>query len=337
MYRGKPELSFLAGNSPIDFLLPVFPAIAVQAAKQTITLPIPVQWCYQWLSILFKAVGGNFIPDMITEYRLKVNGNLLQQMSGLFRDAINVYYGWPTGVAPAGVATDYCLMIPFQRLNMRGAAFYASATGKPGNPLDFGCFSIEDTEMETCLNCGIQDPVTGSAITQVILEIDLINTNGAGIASIAAVNKAKVYPQDPNGPGYLMFENHMTFNSAVGTDSIIQGNGLLYGDMNHSFWDSEFIFPPATQTMDNFQVWLNSQEIFQRTAEENAFFASLYGVRFPIAPAAGTLQVIDFCETGFADGVKFIQPASTSAKIQYDAGVAGGNVDLIQRSLGILG
>lgn len=329
-YNSAAKLQFLASNSPIDVLIPNFTQVAVQAAKQTVTIPVPTNWCYMFLSILFQGTGAAVTAAMIQEYRLKVNGILLHQVSGTQIDAINVYYKYPTGAAPAGVTNDYLLLIPFLRQTMRGANLWVDFAAK-----QFGQATIPDVEWETLLNCGKADPQTGVAITQVILEVDLVNTNPVGMTSIASSNKAKVLPASEGGPGALMFVNKTTFNAAIGTNQLIGGNGLLYGDVNHYYLDSLFLFPPAG-TVDNFQFWLNSQEIFQRTAEENSFWQSLYGVRTPQAIAGGNMVVIDFCETGFADGVKYIAPQATSARLQFTESNAEG-VQVVQRSVGYLG
>ncbi len=328
-YNNPATLQFLVSNSPIDIILPPFSQVAVQAAKQTITIPIPTNWCYLYWSILFKAVGGDFTLAMIQELRVKINGILLMQLSGTQLDEINQYYGWPTGQAPASVATDVLLIIPFIRQAMRGANMWVDFTNK-----QFGQSSIPDVEWETALNCGQADPTTGTAITQVILEMDLVNTNASGITSISTTNKSKVLPASTGGPGALMFWNKTTFNASNSTaNQMIGGNGLLYGDINHYHLDSLFFFPP-TGTMDNFQFWLNSQEIFQRTQEENFFFQSLAGsdIRVPVYAR----PTIDFCELGFADGVKYIAPQATSARFQFSYTASEG-LPVIQRSIGYLG
>lgn len=329
-YNSSQKLMFLNSNSPLDVLLPPFTQIASQAAKQTVSIPIPTNWCYQFISCLFQGTGGPVTTAMIQEYRLKVNGILLHQMSGARRNTINTYYKYPSAASPAGNANDLLLIIPFNRMNMRGANLWVDFAAK-----SFGQATIPDVEWETLLNCGTADPTTGVAITQVILEIDFVNTNAGGLTAIANSIKAKVLPASPGGPGALMFENQTTFNAVNGTNQLIGGNGLLYGDINHFYLDSLFLFPPAG-TIDNFQFWLNSQEILQRTAEENFFWQNLYNVRTPTTPAAGAVSVIDFCETGFADGVKYIAPQATSARLQFTNTAAEGVV-VVQRSLGYLG
>ena len=326
-YNSTAKLQFLVSNSPIDIILPPFNSIAVQAAKQTVTIPVPTNWCYLWWSILFSGVGGNFVAAMIQEMRVKINGILLMQISGPQLDFINQYYQYPAGTAPAGVATDFCMIIPFIRQSMKGANLWIDFTNKA-----FGQATIPDVEWETALNCGMPDPTTGTAITQVILEMDLVNTNGAGITGITSSNKAKVLPASAGGPGALMFWNKTTFNASNSTtNQLIGGNGLLYGDINHYYFDSLFMFPP-TGTADNFQFWLNSQEILQRSAEENFFFQSLNAQRVPTLAT----PAIDFCETGMADGVKYIAPQATSARLQFSYTVSEG-LPLIQRCVGYLG
>ena len=329
-YNNPATLQFLVSNSPIDIILPPFTQIAVQAAKQTITIPVPTNWCYLYWSFLFAAAGSGsptFTVAMIQEIRVKINGILLMQLSGTQLDFINQYYKYPAANTPASVATDCLVIVPFIRQNMRGANQWIDFTGK-----SFGQASIPDVEWETALNCGQADPNTGVAITQVILEMDLVNTNAAGNTSISSTNKAKVLPASAGGPGALMFVNKTTFNSSISTaNQLIGGNGLLYGDINHYHFDSLFFFPPSG-TIDNFQIWLNSQEIFQRLEVENYFMASLSGCRVPVVAS----PTIDFCEQGFADGVKYIAPQATSMRIQFSDTAAEGT-PIIQRSIGYLG
>jgi hypothetical protein len=327
-YTNPATIQFLVSNSPIDIILPPFGGgIAVQAAKQTLTIPIPTNWCYLFWSFLFQGVGGNFVNSMIQEIRVKINGILLMQVSGPQLDFINQYYKYPASNAPAAVATDCLLVVPFIRQSMKGANQWINFQGQA-----FGQATIPDVEWETALNCGSADPVSGIAITQCILEMDLVNTNGAGITSISSQNKAKVLPASSGGPGAMMFWNKTTFNSSNSTaNQLIGGNGLLYGDINHYHMDSLFFFPP-TGTLSNFQVWLNSQEIFQRTAEENYFWQTLNTQRVPTLAS----PVIDFCETGFADGVKYIAPQATSMRVQFSDTAAEGT-PLIQRTIGYLG
>ena len=330
MYNSRQKLAFLAAYSPIDILLPNFTQVAVQAALQRLSIPIPANWCYQWFSLLFQATGGNFLVAMIQEIRVRVNGIVLHQYSGPQLNAINQYYQYPTGQAAAGVATDVNMIIPFSRQNMRGAAQWVDFEKK-----EFGQASIPDVEWETLLNAGQPDPQTGVAITQIILEIDLVNTNGAGITAIANTNQAKVLPASPGGPGALMFWNRTTFNAVNGLNQLQGGNGLLYGDLNHAYLDSLFLFPPAG-ALNNFQFWLNSQEILQRTVGQNFFFESLYGVRTPQAVAGGNMVAIDFCETGFGDGIKYIAPQATNARLQFTNSAAEG-IQIVQKSIGYLG
>lgn len=322
------KLAFLASNSPIDILLPVFQPIQPSTAgKVTYQIPVPTNWCYLFFSLMFTGAAGFNPVTCLQELRVKVNGILLMQLSGSNLDAINQYLKYPASTA-TGSATTFISIVPFLRQNMKGQNGWIDFQAS-----DFNTGSIPDIEWETLLNCGSMDPQTGMAITQVILELDMVNTPAG---TLAVTPTAKVLPSSPGGPGALMFWNKTTFTASNSNANQLTGqNGLLYGDVNHAYLDSLFMFPPAG-LIDNYQFWLNSQEIFQRTQLQNIYWQTLNFFRVPPAVAGGAMCVIDFCENGFADGVKFIAPLATACRLQFSENTAEGVV-IIQRSLGYLG
>jgi len=321
------QLAFMAQNSPIDVLLPPFQPIQPSTAgKVTYQIPVPTNWCYLWWSLLFSGAAGFNPVTCLQELRVKVNGIILIQISGAQLDAINQYFKYPASTA-TGSATNFVMLVPFIRQSMKGMNGWVDFASK-----QFNTGSIPDIEWETALNCGMADPNTGIAITQVLCEVDIVNTP-AGTLSITP--QAKVLPASPGGPGPLLFMNKTTFATINGTNQLTGQNGLLYGDINHSWLEAIFMFPPAG-LVDNFQFWLNSQEIFQRSQLLNIYYESLNFQRVPPAAAGGAMCAVDFCETGFADGVKYIAPLATAARLQFTENTAEGLI-LIQRSLGYLG
>lgn len=320
----KSQLLFNLQNNTYDVLLPPFQQIANSlAAKQTYSIPIPVDQCYWYLSLQMTAT---MTVAMIQELRVKINGVLAYQISGTQLDKINQYYRSPASTA-ATVGT--ILIVPFVREGSRGQFGGLQMVGSAGSQvqslIDPG---IPQAETETALNTGSPDS-NGNMISQVVLELDMVNTPAAG--SLIITPKAKCSPKVPGGPGAILFVNTSTYTSSISTTNIMtQNNGLLYGDINHSFIDSFFIFPPAG-TVDNFQFWLNGQEIFQRTANENTFWQTYFNCRTPIAGVVA----IDFCESGFNDQYKYVAPVSTACRFQFSDSAAEGT-PVVQRSVGYL-
>jgi hypothetical protein len=325
----KSQLLFNLQNNNYDVLLPPFQTIANSlTAKQTYSIPIPTDQCYAFISLNLQdgGSGQTFTVAMLQEIRVKVNGVLTQQISGTNLNLLNMYYRSPNANAMVG---GNLLILPFVREFMAGSfGALQTASGKGSTVQTLIDPGIPQAETETALNCGSPD-ANGNQISQVVLEIDVNNTPATGALSI--IPKAKAFPKVAGGPGAILFVNTSTYTASNSTTNILtQNNGLLYGDINHSFIDSLHFIPPHMQ-VDNMQFWLNSQEVFQRTAAENNFWINFWNRRTTQA----TMTSVDFCETGYADQFKYVAPTSTACRMQFSYGTTEG-LPVIQRSVGYL-
>lgn len=248
------------------------------AAGQTATWKLPTGRRYHTLEVIY----SNITLAQMLEIRVKANGETIHQYNGVQRDVMNRF---DSRAAAGGILT-----IAFDRFNLY------SQTG----------------EEATAIQTDTADPVTGVAINQFELEIDI---------DPATVNpQMTVYAQqsenDPARPGPGLINRVLRTTRVLGSTGFNDISDLQKATEGPKYqWVNRVFFASANTT--EAEIVRDNRIIFQRTKALNDR-KQVDGVRVPITG----WYVIDPTEEGYDfDAINLTYPADPnnprSARLPY--------------------
>jgi hypothetical protein len=221
------------------------------AAGGTITCRIPVGRRIHALYFLFNKID-QAIADF-TEFRVFVNGQIIQRFSGVERNALNLF---ERGIN----STTGVLEIPFDRRNV---------------------ITLAGRE-QTAINTGVAD-AGGLAITSMYLEVDV-----AGGATIAAADvslygkESDAIQVDTNGKPYgagVIPYIRRDIRSVAGATQDFQISDLVNAGVNaqDKLALDRVSFFPSAGVVNNLKIIRNNYTIFNRPADLNGVIQNTGG------------------------------------------------------------
>lgn len=227
------------------------------APGSTAVWKLPIGRRYHALALQYS--GTTFNLTHMTDIRVRVNGEVIHQLSATDRDMINQFDG---RAAAAGI-----LLIPFDR---------------------FGLYT-QSGEEATAIQTGSADPTNGIAITLFELEIDIAAGAVAPVVNVTAIQS----DNDPAAPGPGLIMRTLRYSRTFGVSGINEIADLPKGTEGPKYRWLNRTFIRTTSTLD-LEIRRSGYELFQRTAGVNSRI-QLDGVRVPQA----NVFVFDPTEEGY--------------------------------------
>ena len=272
----------------------------VSATACMATLRLPLGPRYHSLHFV---LSGTFVLADITAIRVKLNGQIIRNISATNLDLMNQYNGMPAYGA-SRVLTVY---------------------------FDRNMFNQSDSEI-TAIDCGL---VSGTAPANYVtvgaqdffVELDV----GAGTTNPVLVSYYEASESLGLGIGAIIIENsgNETYTGANG-DAII--DKISRDNVGHQYIDGIYMF--QTGIVTDIKVDRNYLRVFDRSVVVNKYVQS-QSVAMRV-PQTG-LEVIDFTEKGYANNVLTVRPADGIQDLRLHLTISGaGPVPYITRFIGRL-
>ncbi len=255
------------------------PSIAPSTVgSQTVTMDVNGAWNHlEWFLALTNLTAAN-----IQQLRVKVGGVLIQRWNGTDLDAY-LQYDKVTASAVNSV-----LVVPFRRLALRGAFTLIDFDAKK-----YTDGSSRFQEYESSLNVGSIDPTTGRAISNVSLEVDLINT---GVSQPAIALYSRCTAPIPGGAGPCLRVDQQYKTLANGSVSLTKAEMGL--DALRNFVSRMVFALPAGASISNAQLRYGTNDWWVFPSNVLAQAQQMDGLH--ISPVNNQL-ILDFQEEGFGD------------------------------------
>lgn len=206
------------------------------AAGGTATFRIPVGRRIHNLYFLFAYNASTQNVSHFTEFRVYLNGQVIQRFSGVQRDTLNQYDRLPAS-STAGI-----LQIPFDRVRMLTLA----------------------GQEETAINTASLNEQTGLKISSVYMEVDI--AGGATIGASDLTLYAEESDSVPGGPGTIPYLRN-EIRSVAGADDDFQISDLVNPGVNapDKVALARITFVPSSGALTRLRVDRNNYSVFDRT------------------------------------------------------------------------